>query len=248
MITEKAPLALSKLTCQMPDYNKILQFAKPKRRENLYKAFVQKFLSYIQINYKNSTKIRLFGNFTDQAFGFFPTRTVSERKSKIAQTVLLANPASSILLVDDNKPFMADSLSDQIDRLAVQILIQYPLIAGLRQQDGELKAISSYNKDLARKSSLYIKMLGTFNQSMVVVSLEDKINTFLNQAGYVYAYWQVPRGKATFTAKICEEDDNQFKKVTKECNENGYSLKSMAIDNFTILASLELQLSLPKLS
>lgn len=248
MVTEKASLALSRLTCQMPDYNEILEFAKAKRREILYEIFVQKFLSYIPIDYRNSNKIELFGNFTDKAFEFFRTRTIGERKIQIAKTTLLGNPAISILLLNDNKPFIVDSLSCLLDRLGIQArFILHPVISCLRQDDGTLKEILDHTKDSFAESLIYMKILGTFDQSMLE-SLENEINTTLDQVDSTYASWQALLDKVTFTAKTIEENQRYYEKASLPSNETVDFLNWLQRDNFTFLGSLEFELSSRKIT
>src|SRR4051812_43506287 len=111
MVAEATSLALSRLTCQVPNYkSEILALSKAKNGDTLYTAFAEKFLAYIPIDYRFHDRKELFGDFAYQAFAFFKNRPENKRKLEITSIVIENNPAISILSLVDNKPFIVDSI------------------------------------------------------------------------------------------------------------------------------------------
>ena len=72
----KTPLLDSgRLNCQIPNHKaKILELSKKQESNSLYIEFIEKFLSYIPIDYDFENKQKLFFDFANEAFNFFKYR------------------------------------------------------------------------------------------------------------------------------------------------------------------------------
>ena len=80
-LTNKKSLALSTLNCQINDFSvEILDLVSAASKGDLYKKFVEEFLMYIPVDFRSRNKIKLFGDFTHEAYNFFLKKPEGIRK------------------------------------------------------------------------------------------------------------------------------------------------------------------------
>ena len=80
MTINKTPLAFSRLTCQIPNYeSEILSLISAKDENQFYSQFIKKFLLYIPVDYRFRDRKELFGSFAHDAFNFFKKNDIGNR-------------------------------------------------------------------------------------------------------------------------------------------------------------------------
>ena len=125
-LTSKKSLALSKLNCKIDDFStEILDLVSASSKGDLYKKFVERFLIYIPIDYRSKDKIKLFGDFTHEAYDFFLNKPNGIRKIEILKSDFQNNPSITILISAENRPFIIDSLNSLISKLALQTIFTF---------------------------------------------------------------------------------------------------------------------------
>ena len=166
-LTIKKSLSLSKLNCKINDFStEILDLVSASGKGELYKKFVEKFLTYIPVDYRSRDKIKLFGDFTNEAYDFFLHKPDSLRKINIITNEFGKNPSITILISSENRPFIIDSLNSLMLKLALQpVFTFHPVITATRDDKGTLRDIGTHDKKSIHESLVYIKVLGNFDES-----------------------------------------------------------------------------------
>ncbi|WP_316353229.1 NAD-glutamate dehydrogenase [Candidatus Trichorickettsia mobilis] len=239
-------LALSRLTCHIPDYQaEILKLIQAKGGDPLYVEFIRQFFIYLPVDYQIREQFELFTNFSDKAFLFFKNRKIGQRKITITQSSLYSDPAITILLINDNKPFIVDSLSCLFTRLALQPrFILHPVIYCTRDSNGELQKIVNKQHDQSAESLLYIKILGNYDQAMISL-LDKEINHTLDQVDATYNTWPVLLQKIQGLVKGVKNNEIIYENIGLR----SYSAEIVSFlewlqhNNFTFLGSIDFDIS-----
>ncbi|XVN43481.1 MAG: NAD-glutamate dehydrogenase [Candidatus Rickettsia vulgarisii] len=248
MTNSKTSLALSKLTCQVPNYkSEILSLSKAKTNDPLYSEFIQKFLVYIPIDYKFKDRKELFGDLAYNAFEFFKERPDAKRKIQITNTIIEDNPAIEILLLVDNKPFIIDSINCLLINLNLKAkFLLHPVISCVRNSKGKLQKI--FNRDSKNghvESLVHITLLGNFNKESIK-SLENSLNDILEQVDDTCNVWQKLLNKVTSISDEISKNSKLYKENNLDYNESIDFLNWLKSDNFTFLGMIDFNLSSKK--
>lgn len=238
MVTTSTSLSLSKLTCQIPDYKKeILELAKSKSTDTLYIKFFEKFLAYIPIDYRFQDKLEIFGEFTDEAFAFFKNRQL--RKIAITKGSWQNNPSITILILNDNKPFIIDSISCLLSKFNLKAkFLLHPVIYSSRTNKGDLVKISDTIENSVAESLVYIKILGSFELSEIS-SLEKELNLVLDQLDETYYSWQSSLDKLNDILSKIEKSEVAEGNLGLQLRETFDFLSWLKADNFTFFGSVD---------
>jgi glutamate dehydrogenase len=246
MTVKKTSLALSTLTCQVPNYRSvILSLSKAKNKNPLYGKiygkFVQKFLAYLPIDYKFYDRQELFSDFTNDAFEFFQQRNSHNRKLQIITSVIDNNPIINILLLNDNKPFIVDSIICLLTTLNLKAkFLLHPTIVCKRNDNGHLQEIANIeDNDTKIESLVHITILGSFDQA-AINSLERSLNDILDQVDITFNVWPKLLTKVT---QISEEIHNQQSVNNLDHTESVNFLNWLKDDNFTFLGMIDFDLA-----
>jgi glutamate dehydrogenase len=244
----KKSLSLSKLNCAIADSSlEILELVQANSKGTLYTKFVKRFLTYIPIDYRSKDKITLFGDFTDEAFEFMKHRPAHSRKISITETTFQNNPAITILLVTDNKPFIMDSLGSLMTKLGLQTVFTFhPVIYSIRDNEGSLIDIHAKGEDTARESLVFIKAIGSFSKESIQI-IEKEVNKIIDLVDYTYNSWQTLLNKViTITTDIVHDIDI-YEKAHLPAEETLDFLNWLQKNNFTFLGMAEFDLVTGKL-
>ncbi|MDA9163790.1 NAD-glutamate dehydrogenase, partial [Rickettsiaceae bacterium] len=205
----KKSLSLSKLNCRINDFSsEILDLVDAGSKGGLYTKFVRRFLRYIPVDYRSEDKIKLFGDFTHEAFEFFKHSPENNRKIEILKGEFQNNPSITILISAGNRPFIIDSLNSLMSKLALQIMFTFhPVISTVRDDDGNLVDVLEKGSGGSNESLVYVKILGDFdNKALDDIKLE--INNIIDLVDYTYKSWQPLLNKIiTITTDIVHNKD-----------------------------------------
>ncbi|MFU7502623.1 MAG: NAD-glutamate dehydrogenase [Candidatus Tisiphia sp.] len=248
MTTEKTSLALSKLTCQIPNYkSEILSLSTVKNGNPfystpLYSKFVQKFLAYIPVDYRFRDRLELFDEFTNKAFQFFQEKQPDKRKLQIVSTVIENDPAINILLLNDNKSFIVDSIICLLTSLNLKAkFLLHPIIACVRNNDGNLQEILDIKKDI-EESLVHITILGSFDQKDIS-SLEMTLNEVLDQVDTTYNVWSKILNRVTLISNDIQNNQQLYNENYLDYHESINFLDWLKDDNFTFLGMINFDLT-----
>lgn len=244
----KKSLSLSKLNCAIEDSSlEILELVKASSKGALYTKFVKRFLTYIPIDYRSKDKIALFGDFTDEAFEFLKHRPVHSRKISITETMFQNNPAITILLITDNKPFIMDSLNSLVSKLGIQdVFTFHPVIYSIRDEKGNLIDIHAKGEDTSRESLIFIKALGTFSKESIQI-INTEINKIIDLVDYTYNSWQTLLNKLINITTDIVHNIDIYEKAELPAEETLDFLNWLQKNNFTFLGMAEFDLATKKL-
>ncbi|WP_375359166.1 NAD-glutamate dehydrogenase [Candidatus Tisiphia endosymbiont of Neophilaenus lineatus] len=248
MTTEKTSLALSKLTCQVPNYkSEILSLSTVKNGNPfystpLYSKFVQKFLAYIPVDYRFRDRLELFDEFTNKAFQFFQEKQPDKRKLQIVSTVIENDPAINIWLLNDNKSFIVDSIICLLTSLNLKAkFLLHPIIACVRNNDGNLQEILDIKKD-REESLVHITILGSFDQKDIS-SLEMTLNEVLDQVDTTYNVWSKILNRVTLISNDIQNNQQLYNENHLDYHESINFLDWLKDDNFTFLGMINFDLT-----
>ncbi len=238
---ERASLSLSRLTCQVPNYkSEILSLSKVKSGDPLFSKFVQKFLVYIPVDYRFRDRQELFGEFAHSAFQFFKEKQ-NKRKLQIVSTIIENNPAINILLLNDNKSFIVDSIICLLTTLNLKAkFLLHPVIACVRNNDGHLQEILDIKKD-SNESLVHITILGNFDQKDIN-SLESALNKTLDQVDTAYNVWSKLLNRVTTISDEIKNNQQLYNDNHLDYNESIDFLNWLKDDNFTFLGMMNFDL------
>ena len=134
-------LSISNISCRVnnPD-DEIFDLIDVSKKGDLYKIFVSNFLKYIPVDYRSKNKMKLFGDFTKEAFDFFTHKPHPDNcKIDIHTNECQNNPSITILITSENRAFIIDSLSSLMSRLSLQpAFIFHSVICSIRDKKGKL--------------------------------------------------------------------------------------------------------------
>ncbi|MDR0329135.1 MAG: NAD-glutamate dehydrogenase [Rickettsia sp.] len=248
MTIEKTSLALSKLTCQVPNYkSEILSLSTTKSGNPLYSTalyskFVQKFLVYIPVDYRFRDRQELFGEFTNNAFQFFQEKQPDKRKLQIVSTVIENDPAINILLLNDDKSFIVDSIICLLTSLSLKAkFLLHPIIACVRNNDGHLQEILDIKNDRV-ESLVHITILGSFDQKDIS-SLEMALNEVLDQIDTTYNVWSKILNRVTLISNDIQNNQQLYNDNHLDYHESTNFLDWLKDDNFTFLGMINFDLT-----
>lgn len=187
----KKSLSLTRLNCKIEDFSgEILDLVEAKSKGSLYTKFVEKFLTYIPVDYRSKDQIRFLGDFTDEAFKFFQARPKGDRKIEISQTTFNQTPSLTILIITDNKPFIIDSINCLLNDNGLKPLFTFhPVICAKRDEEGNLTDIPDKNEDGIRESLVFIEILGNFDQK-IIKHLTKEVEKIIDLVSDTYSSWQ----------------------------------------------------------
>ncbi len=250
MTIEKTSLALSKLTCHVPNYTSEISTLSNSLNNNLpndeqfYSKFIQKFLAYIPVDYRFKDRQQLFGNLADQAYEFFKTREPNKRKLQIVNTTIENNPAINILLLSDNKPFIIDSVICLLIslNLTAKFLLN-PIISSSRTKEGELQQILSLEEPNSQMESLvHITLLGNFDKS-AIASLQGSLHDVLDQVDTTYNVWHIILDKIASISDDIKTKHSLYPNNKIADNELLDFLSWIKKDNFTFLGMIDFDIT-----
>ena len=205
----KKSLSLSKLNCRINDFSsEILDLVDAGSKGGLYTKFVRRFLRYIPVDYRSEDKIKLFGDFTHEAFEFFKHSPKNNRKIEILKSEFQNNPSITILISAGNRPFIIDSLNSLMSKLALQIMFTFhPVISTVRDDNGNLIDVLEKGSGGSNESLVYVKILGDFDDK-VLEGIKLEINNIIDLVDYTYKSWQPLLNKIiTITTDIVHNKD-----------------------------------------
>lgn len=247
-LTNKKSLTLSKLNCQIDDFSiEILDLVKATSKGDLYKKFVEKFLMYIPVDYRSKNKIKLFGDFTHEAYNFFLKKPDGIRKVEIFKSDFQNNPSITILISSENRPFIIDSLNSLMSGLALQTIFTFhPVITTIRDDQGVLIDIMPNAKNGVHESLVYIKVLGSFEDSEIA-EIKSEISKIIDLVDYTYDSWQSLLNKLiSITIDIVHNKDVYEKKYLP-AEETLDFLNWLQKNNITFLGSADFDVETKKL-
>lgn len=247
-LTSKKSLALSTLSCQIDDFSvEILDLVSATSKGDLYKKFVEKFLMYIPVDYRSKNKIKLFGDFTHEAYNFFLEKPEGIRKIEIFKSDFQNNPSITILISSENRLFIIDSLNSLMSKLALQTIFTFhPVITAIRDDQGTLTDIASNVKNGVNESLVYIKVLGSFDDSEIA-EIKSEISKIIDLVDYTYNSWQSLLNKLiSITIDIVHHKD-VYEKKHLPAEETLDFLNWLQKNNITFLGSADFDIKTKKL-
>jgi len=236
-------LALSRLHCKINDFSsEILEIVNAESKGGMYTKFVRKFLTYIPVDYRSKDKIELFGDFTHEAFDFFLRRSQGERKIEIISNEFKGNPAITILIVSENRPFVIDSLNSLLTKLGLQTIFTFhPVINSIRDEKGNLTDIADKGEGGINEYLVYIKILGAFDKE-TLLEIKSEINNVIDLVDYTYNSWQTLLNKSiAITTDIVHHKDI-YEQANLPAEETLDFLNWLQKNNITFLGSADFDL------
>jgi glutamate dehydrogenase len=242
-------LSLSKLNCKINDFGpEILELVNAESKGSLYTKFVRRFLTYIPVDYRSKEKIRLFGDFTSEAFDFFIKKPRGESKIEIIESKFNNNPAITLLIAIENRPFIIDSLNCLISRLALQAIFTFhPVINSIRDNEGNLLDITEKKNDGINEALVYIKILGSFDED-TIDRFKEEIHKVIDLVDYTYSSWQPLLNKIiTITTDIVHNKD-LYENNSLAVEETLDFLHWLQQNNITFLGAADFDLNTGKIT
>lgn len=248
-LTIQKSLALSKLNCKIDDFStEILDLVNATSKGELYTKFVERFLMYIPVDYRSRDKIKLFGDFTHEAYDFFLHKPEGSRKIEILTNEFQNNPSITILISAENRPFIIDSLNSLMSKLALQpIFTFHPVITATRDNKGTLQKIDTHDKNTIHEALVYIKVLGSFDEKDIE-DIKSEINNIIDLVDYTYNSWQSLLNKLIgITTDIVHHKDI-YEKALLPAEETLDFLNWLQKNNITFLGAADFDIKTKKLS
>jgi glutamate dehydrogenase len=242
-------LSLSQLHCQIDDFSaEILDIVKAETRGELYKKFVKQFLRYVPIDYRSSDKLNSFGDFTYEAFEFCKKRHLGERKVELHVTKFRNDPSISILVCTENRPFIIDSINSLLSKLALHTIFTFhPVISVVRDRDGNLKDVVENGESHVDESLVYIKILGTFEDS-VLESIQSEVHKIIDLVNYTYDSWQTLLNKIIGITTDIVHNKELYEQAHLPAEETLDFLNWLQKNNITFLGVVEFDVATKKLT
>jgi len=190
--TKDINVALSKLSCQISDFDsEILDLIKAEERGEIYKKFICRFLNYIPVDYRSLSKAEMLKECTLDAYNFFQNKPIKQRKFVIEKSQHQNSDCITIKILENNRPFIIDSLNNLIAKLALQTISTFhPVINCRRNEQGEIVDIFDKSNPDSDESLIYIKVMGSFSEKEIQ-SLKTKINDLLNLVNKTFDSWNL---------------------------------------------------------
>jgi glutamate dehydrogenase len=248
-LSGKQSLSLSKLNCKIKDFcTEVLDLVDASSKGELYAKFVKRFLTYIPVDYRSKDKMQLFGDFTHEAYDFFLKKPNGITKIDILEGVFKNNPAITILVSSENRPFTIDSLNSLVSNLALQTIFTFhPVITAIRDENGTLKDIDAHARDGVAESLVYIKALGSFSKEELE-TIKFEINRIMDLVDYTYDSWQSLLNKLiSITTNIVHNKD-VYDDKNLPAEETLDFLNWLQKDNITFLGTADFDVETQKLT
>lgn len=248
-LTNKKSLALSELNCKIDDFStEILDLVSASSKGNLYKKFVERFLMYIPVDYRSRDKIKLFGDFTHEAYDFFLSKPDGIRKIEIIKGDFQNNPSITILISAENRPFIIDSLNSLMFKLALQTIFTFhPVITAVRDDKGALEDIAAHAKNGVHESLVYIKVLGSFDDDELE-EIKSEISKIIDLVDYTYDSWQSLLNKLISITTDIVHHKEVYEKANLSAEETLDFLNWLQKNNITFLGAADFDVKTKKLS
>ncbi|MGC0371764.1 MAG: hypothetical protein DGJ47_000464 [Rickettsiaceae bacterium] len=237
--TKDINVALSKLSCQISDFDsEILDLIKAEERGEIYKKFICRFLNYIPVDYRSLSKAEMLKECTLDAYNFFQNKPIKQRKFVIEKSQHQNSDCITIKILENNRPFIIDSLNNLIAKLALQTISTFhPVINCRRNEQGEIVDIFDKSNPDSDESLIYIKVMGSFSEKEIQ-SLKTKINDLLNLVNKTFDSWNLLLEKMDLMIQdISSSCENKTKPSI--CQEEAIDfLKWLRGNNFTFLGMI----------
>lgn len=124
----------------------ILDMKKLHSENEIYNRFVERFLTYIPIDYR---KKNILDRFTDQVDDIFEFLSFNDKKQDYKISINTNHKDEEIVTIFinlDNKPFIIDSLNALFDKLSLEVsFIFHPIMYVQRDDEGKVKDIRDSN-------------------------------------------------------------------------------------------------------
>jgi glutamate dehydrogenase len=235
------------LICKNPGYNKFLAEATCKGNSNdLFKKFAEGFFSYLPIDYVTKDQDEMFIGFAREAYNFFQNRTASAPKIEILKGENNSKPFLSLKLINDDKPFIIDSLKCLFAKLGIiPKFIFHPVLSAARDSNGALESIGESN---ATKESLVCVIFYLNKNDQFIAKLQEQVLNLLDKVSTIYKSWPDLLNKVDLVAKDMSGESYDFMQWIKddhftflgygEYNKNGVLVDSVGDDEICAAASL----------
>jgi glutamate dehydrogenase len=214
----------SQLICENPAYRKhIIETALTKNSSELFMNFVQKFYSYLPVDYMEEKKVDFFADMANESFEFVTTRKKNETKIAFIEHDHDKYGGNVLQIVTPDRPFIIDALKHIIKNHNISInIFMHPLMSFARNHNGEIEAID----DGSNYESVMFIILSEVKPSIQKKIVENFLDTIEKIDLVINANPEIKQ-KLEYIIKddFCENDDIDF-------------LKWIIEGNFTFLASI----------
>lgn len=216
--------AQTSLICENPSYRQhIINTALENNKDPLFEAFVQRFYSYLHVDYMDAGKIDFFATIAHDSFAFCHNRTKSNKIQFIRD---YSEKSSSIALQINtkDKPFIVDSIKGILLRAAVHIkILLHPIMNISRTEAGDLINIDEKGSDESIIFAILNGVTASIEQSLIsqIENILEKIDIVIDS-------------RQAISSQI--EDLIAIASTTPEDKE---FLKWVANENFTFLGALK---------
>ncbi|MGV2431982.1 MAG UNVERIFIED_CONTAM: NAD-glutamate dehydrogenase [Rickettsiaceae bacterium] len=215
----------SQLVCENPAYRKhIIDTSLKQNSSESFASFVQKFYSYLPVDYMEEKKIDFFADMAHESFSFVTTRKKDETKITFMTDDHGKYGGDVLQIVTPDRPFIIDALKYIIKRHNISInIFMHPLMSITRSNEGQIKSIGedkNYESVMfiilsEVKASIQKKIIDEFLQTINKIDLVVKANPEIKQ-----------KLENIIKGDFCKDDDIDF-------------LKWIIEENFTFLASID---------
>ena len=219
MQTKKNQLKLfDNLICKNPNYNKFLITETCKaNNDSLLLKFASSFFAYLPVDYIAKDKDEIFINFAKEAYEFFQNRKAGQIKVEILTGETEKDkPFLSLKLINDNKPFIVDSLKCLFARLGIMPkFIFHPVISACRNVDGDLTAI---NDAQGSNESLVCVIFQINKDDAFIEHLKQQVINVLEKVATPYQFWPEFLSRVDLVSKEAEGEAYDFLQWIKADN------------------------------
>ena len=209
--------AQTSLICENPSYRKhIIDVSIKDNKDQMFGSFVQKFYSYLPVDYMEPNKTAFFAKIAHESFAFCKLKN-SKHKIKFDLNWDGTNYTTMQITTPD-KPFIVDSVKGILRRYGVHVKIfMHPLMNIRRSSEGEIAEISDNGSDESIIFALLQGVTEDVESSLVIgiYNILDKIDLIIES-----------RAEILDQIHSIQKEDVTF-------------LQWLANDNFTFLGSLE---------
>ncbi len=212
------------LICENPSYRKhIIETASKKNNTELFKSFVQKFYSYLPVDYMEPDKTDFFTSIAEDAFAFCQARGEAKTKVEFLKHASEKYGGSVLQISTQDQPFIVDSIKTLLAKFGVNIKIfLHPVICLKRSKNGDLIDVSESGKDESIICAILYDVTPAIQKTLVgeCERILNKINLVVDSSEEI-----LTRLKKLIEAKNGNKEDIEF-------------LEWVASGNFTFLGSL----------
>lgn len=195
----------------------------------LLQEFSKKFYAYIPDKYLLHGYTDLFIKIANDVFAFFKHRVLATNKIEINihNDDSIYGSCITIKLINDDKPFLIDSLEILLARLGLQYkFLFHPILSTKRNDDGNF--ISFGGESSVQESVIYVQIEGHYDQKFVD-DLKIQIADLLDLVTIVYKSWMPVVSKLDGVLEKLESD-----------SEVKYFLEWLKANHFTFLGYVEI--------